>query len=130
MGYHIRLRKSEFCIKKRNKEGALNALKKLGVKNGQNYYSWMNGCDPSQWDSLKEAMNDWRYKVSLNKNGDIDKIEFIGEKMGQDDLLFQTIAPFVDTWSYLHFVGEDGEQWILKFDGVNMVKKKGKMVFE
>jgi hypothetical protein len=127
---------AKFTIKKEKKSAALEALKKLGNgsndprAHGNGYFSWMNDTDPDQWDSIKEAMSEWRYPVQFDKEGNVVGIGFNGEKMGQEEFMFQTIAPFVEAGSCIHMRGEDGSQWRWEFDGKTMKEKQGKVSFE
>ncbi len=143
MGYSINMKtsKSKFNIKKEYKEAALTALKKLGngstdkraaggSSKGERWFSWMNGVDPAQWDSLKEAMDDWRYPIKLDSDGNVVGINFNGGKLGDEEFMFETIAPFVEAGSALHMIGEDGDQWLWEFDGQKMSTKQGKVSFE
>ena len=48
---------------------------------------------------------DQPYDFQLDSDGNITELEFIGEKLGSDFEMFQSIAPYV--W----MIGEDGDQW-------------------
>jgi hypothetical protein len=39
------------------------------------------------------------------------RIHFEGEKIGQEDLLFEAIAPWVRDGSYIEMSGEDDAMW-------------------
>ena len=45
---------------------------------------------------------------------------FIGEKAGDERVLFNALAPFVQPSSFIHFRGEDGECWRWVFDGAKV----------
>lgn len=131
MGYCIQMGRSNFHIKKENKEKALAALKKLGDGSNDSranggdgnikWFSWMNDTEVDQWDSIAQAMDDWRYPIHLDAHGNVDGISFQGEKLGQENLMFEVIAPFVEPDSYIDIIGEDGCRWKLVFDG-NVLK--------
>lgn len=139
MGYCITLANSKFSIKKENFENVLKALKALGngsnrsdARGGSNterWFSWMNGANPEKWKTVFHAMKAWRFPCAVNEEGNISQIAFIGEKYGQEKLMFEAIAPFVEAGSYLHFRGEDGAQWKYEFDGKVMVEKFAKIIF-
>lgn len=140
MGYCIQLKDSKFTIKNENIDKALDAMIQLG--DGSNnedasggrlggktrWFAWMNLANPSEWSSIQRASRDWRYPMDVDINGDVIGISFIGEKIGQEQLMFETIAPFVEAGSFLDFIGEDGAQWRLEFNGKTMLRRQGKPI--
>ena len=127
MGYCIEMRSANFLIRKENEDAALDAVKKLGNGSnddrahgggmGRKWFSWMNNANPNDWDTLKDAMKAWRYPIKKDESGNWGKISFDGEKIGQEDLLFNTLAPFVEPGSVITMEGEDGSVWHWEFDG-------------
>ena len=76
--------------------------------------------------SLKTILDAWRWSVTRSPalaGGDIIAIEFEGEKLGDDDLLFETLAPFVEDGSCIEMEGEDGSvwRWVFEAQGVRKV---------
>lgn len=145
MGYCIRMSDSKFCIKKENCDGALQAAKQLGngsnhpqargstYENGKTtkrFFSWMNDVDVTQWAHIKNAMDEWRYPCKIDSDGNVVKIEFDGEKIGQEEILFNAIAPFVESGSYIEMTGEDGAKWRWVFDGKTCDEKQAKVSYE
>ena len=51
------------------------------------------------------------YDFQLDQDGNITELEFIGEKLGNDFKMFQSIAAYVQDGSYIWMIGEDGFQW-------------------
>lgn len=51
------------------------------------------------------------YDFQLDQDGNITELEFIGEKLGNDFKMFQSIAAYVQDGSYIWMIGEDGVQW-------------------
>lgn len=51
------------------------------------------------------------YDFQLDQDGNITELEFIGEKLGDDFKMFQSIAAYVQDGSYIWMIGEDGVQW-------------------
>ena len=145
MGYCISKNKSKFAIRAGDVPSAFKALQDLGV--GQNddrahgasfehgrqtarWFSWMNGCDPSSWKSISDAMSDWRYPVTLDETGSVVSIDFDGEKIGDENVMFAAIAPFVAKGSFLELQGEDGALWRWVFDGKAMREVQAKISWE
>lgn len=55
----------------------------------------------------------WKYPYDyeLDTDGNIKKIKYVGEVLGDDYSLFQKVAPYVRDGSFIEMYGEDGEQW-------------------
>ena len=66
----------------------------------------------------------------ISENGNIFELNFAGEKLGDDEILFQAIAPFVKKDSYIEMQGECGLIWRWSFDGKTMKEKTANIMFE
>lgn len=88
----------------------------------QRSYSWMHGTSlaAGECNSFEEGMDDWRYPVTTDDEGNVTGISFDGEKIGDEDHLFRAIAPFVTPGSWLEFQGEDGSRWRVTFTGTEV----------
>lgn len=115
MGYYIDFRGCDFRIKASNKEAALSALKKLFVKRKQ--LGWVSQEDIKDKTSLEDALEECRWDTENSIEGDIDCIRFNGEKSGDDEIIFDAIAPYVEKDSFIEMQGEEGEMWRWVFDG-------------
>jgi hypothetical protein len=81
--------------------------------------------------TLKEALSAWRWDSFISEEtGDLVDLTFNGEKLGDDETFFETLAPFVKAGSYIEMEGEDGGHWKWKFDGKTMTEVSGKVVYE
>jgi hypothetical protein len=117
MGYCMNTRESNFRIKKENFDKALLAIKTLDPSQGSGYsrshshFAWVEESEYKSAETLSQALDSWRWSAGISDSGDIDSIDFCGEKLGDDEILFQAIAPFVEAGSYIEMQGEDGEIW-------------------
>lgn len=122
MGYIIKMIESDFVVRKDNFERALESLKSVFIPenmtckdyiNGVEYphFSWVNTKTVLESKTLEDAMMEIRYIPLYNADGDIYKLEFTGEKYGDEEVFFNALAPYVESDSYLSFVGEDGAIW-------------------
>jgi hypothetical protein len=133
MGYNMRQRGSNFRIKKENFDVALKAIVELaddknkhqmsggfwqGGKQTEWHYAWVNMSDLASAKTIKDAIGVWRWEVfsaepeiSREIEEDIVDIYFVGDKIGQENLMFEAIAPFVEDGSYIEMAGEDGAIW-------------------
>lgn len=50
-------------------------------------------------------------------------------KKGDEDVLLQTLAPFIEAGSYMEWRGEDGYLYRWEFDGTTMTEKSGEVVW-
>ncbi len=144
MGYCMDQTESKFKIKAENRVKAFNACReKLVGKQKENgagggsvsmgnwtpHYSWTDNSALENAKTLKEFMDEWRWEITLNDEvkvesdvpiaipSDVTDIQFTGEKIGDDETLFNAIAPFVEKGSYIQMSGEDGESWRWVFNG-------------
>lgn len=130
MGYYMNQVRNKFKIKKENFDAALEALKSVFVEENMTchdwygnkshpHFSWVSTEDVLKSTTLKDALNRIRWKPYHNNNGDINAIVFQGEKIGDEDVFFNAIAPYVVDESYIEMMGEDDYQWRWVFhDGI------------
>jgi hypothetical protein len=121
-------RETDFTIE--DEDGALRAVKDLvGKETVKGYgsgphFAWVdNGFAKAA--TLQEALKCWRWNLDKDYG-----IEFWGEKLGDDQILFDTIAPFVKAGSFIEMDGEDGMKWRWYFDGEKCVEQSGKVTWE
>ena len=138
MGYCIDMRAASFRVPADNFTAARDAIVKLmergakegrGFSSGGNHFSWMNDHGITAETSFEDAMKAWRYPVFLDDEGNVNDIQFWGEKLGQEDLLFEVIAPFVTPGSHIEMHGEDGTIWRWQFDGKTCKEVTAKVTF-
>jgi len=116
MGYCMNMRKCKIRIECENKNSALNILKQF-TKGKQ--FAWVDSEVIQKCTNLEEALHEMRYEAILDDCSNIINLEFIGEKLGDDDKLFNYIAPFVEDGSYIEMAGEDGDIWRWVFTNTN-----------
>jgi hypothetical protein len=135
MGYYMELMESNFSIAPENQAAALKAIKSLAGKETNHgstgdYFSWVDTKDFLNAQTLEEALSVWRWETEIDAYDNVTISEFTGEKLGDDELLFQAIAPYVDKDSFIQMQGEDGSIWRWVFDGNNVEEIQAKLVFE
>lgn len=86
---------------------------------------------PTEYTGLVYAKTEgWPYDFELDGLGNIVRIEYLGEKLGDDLEMFQKIAPYVREGSFLEMRGEDGEQWRWIFRGGKCEEVRAKVSWE
>jgi hypothetical protein len=107
-----------FALKRENQSAALAAIRALSGKGPHSgRFSWVDRDFATRCDNFHDIMDEWRWEPEYDDDGNVDNIEFTGEKIGDDKVLFDAIAPFVESGSYIEMLGEDGTRWKWKFDG-------------
>jgi hypothetical protein len=143
MGYCINQVGQRFFIHKKNFSPALSAIKALATRTNEmsggswgpvfgrtaSWYSWVRTEEFLNAQTLDEALQVWRWEPQIDERGNIYLLNFVGEKLGQDDILFQAIAPYVRNNSYIEMMGEDGARWRWVFRNGECVEKEGKVSF-
>ena len=133
MGYCMEQTDSNFIIKKENFRDALNNLKAVFTPDRMtciDHFSWVRTDIVLNAETLEEALKEIRYDPIFNDNGDIIDVEFLGEKYGDEEIFFTSLAPFVEKDSYISFEGEDGCEWTWSFNGKEVRKNFRKRNFD
>ena len=102
MGVIQSLRSADFHIPADDTSDAFHAIVELMSENqsGSSYdFAYMSRAYPESWDRLEDAMQAWRFPIETDEEGNVVNIEFWGEKTGDEHVLFERIAPFVETGS-------------------------------
>lgn len=121
MGYYMSQLDTEIFISKENFAAALEAVKGLHGQEtiddgGGRHFSWVDD-DFYEKESFPEILSCWHWDAELDEAGNLVDLEFSGEKRGDDEILFNAIAPFVADNSYIRMEGEDSEKWEWLFQG-------------
>jgi len=127
MGYDINVQEVNFTIKEKNKEDALNALKEYCKD--KTHGDWYYPEEILQAKTLEEALEEMRWEPTVS-GGDITNLVFTGERLGEEEFIFQVLGPFVEIECYIKILGECGYNWMYYFDGNRMSEKEGKVTYE
>jgi hypothetical protein len=111
MGYHVEHVDSDFFVAAEVIPSLIETVRNL-VESGQ--YSWIRD-DYKDSEDVVKIFNSWRWNIEQDKHGNIVGIGFLGEKLGDDEVFFKAIAPFVKHDSFIEMVGEDHAMWRWKF---------------
>lgn len=86
------------------------------------HYSWVDTTRLQQASSVWEIMAlFFDDAVTQHQDGASFALEY-DNKLGQEELLFRNLAPFIAPGSYVRWEGEDGLRWRWEFDGTTMVE--------
>lgn len=106
MGYCIEMIDSSFKIKKENAQLALDSLKDFCRNNP--YLKWVSNDTVIHSEDIVEAFDEIRYPLITDENGDYVIEYFSGEKYGNCENIFNSMAEYIEEGSYVDFEGEDG----------------------
>lgn len=118
MGYCMQQHDACFTIKREKQDDCLKAIKALGDNVPKYGYSWVDTSKFMKANDLAAALDAWRWTAEVDdETGDVTAINFRGEKLGDDHVLWNAIAPFVEPDCYIQMGGEDGSAWRWTFNG-------------
>jgi hypothetical protein len=136
MGYCISINEVRFTIKVEKQVLAFDLWRKLrdakpeGTRSGFDRagFAWTEGEALDACTTIGAVLAEFRYAPRFESDaglealtgqgeGDIIGLEFDGEKIGDEETLFEAIAPAVEKGSYIQASGDDGEIWRWVFDG-------------
>lgn len=137
MGYYMDQVDQDFRIKKENIQKAWNSLldimkveKKTICDSSGYHYSWIDTDAVLNAETFEKALSEARFDVETDNNGDIVDIYFNGEKLGDEEIILGSIAPYVESGSYITFQGECDERWKWKFINGTLEEIGGHWVFD
>ena len=125
MDYYMTQSYQAFFITAKNIQKVMKAISILGGRR----YSWVDPNFPS-CETLKDMFAAWRWDIGFDEDGNVDDIQFNGEKLGDDKILFDAIAPFVDEDSYIEMSGEESAEWRWYFKNKKCYELEGVIAFE
>lgn len=140
MGYYMDMTYAVFHMKKENFGKALEALKAVFIPENMTckdfvygeerpHFSWVDTEKVLRSQLIEDALEAIRWDVGFNSNGDIDDIVFTGEKLGDDEIFFDAIAPYVEEGSYIEMHGET-EDWRWVFTKNGLEEKRPHIIWE
>lgn len=125
MGYSFHVEDAAFAIDASRKTRALAAVKALRGR-----FSWVEPAEFTAARTLEDMLEVWGWDAEVTSDGHVTGIDFAREKIGDEDVLFAALAPFVKAGSYIEALGEDGERWRWVFDGERCAVQRARVVWD
>lgn len=91
------------------------------------WYSWTDSMVCRKAETVWEIIDEFVDEIVMNEDGSWQII--FSSKTGQEDVLFETLAPFMEPGSYANWTGEDDSHWRWEFDGEKMITRQGEVVY-
>lgn len=128
MGYGVSVTEMSVSIPEKHEKAAFEALLRFNeecpshMKRGggfvdgeeRRWFSWMRP-DFSEYEDLGMILNDMGFSYSIH-DGKIFVAGWHGDKQGQEDLLMESIAEWVDSGSFVDWIGEDCYRYRWEFE--------------
>ena len=109
MGYYMDQMETDFKFKDNKEKEILNAIKSV-VNNGE-VNAWVNKDAVNKCLTFECALSECRWDYNVLDNYKKSNLIFNGTKLGDEEVLFNAIAPYVEDESYIQMLGEDGLMW-------------------
>lgn len=107
-----------------------NAEKKLkGGWFSPAHFAWMDEDYDEKLTNAKEILDELGFATKYDFDG-LRILSYEAEKIGDEDEFLEAIAKLVKEDSYIEWIGEDGERWLLEFNGEEMRRKNAKISYE
>lgn len=144
MGYMVNVGEQKLAFKKDvDLTAVLRAVKQTmlnpatmdehahGFAAGEKQYSWTETAKLRKATSIYDFIRQFVDDLSLDDENDVYtfRIEF-NSNAGDEEFLFETLAPFIEAGSYIVWTGEGGEHWRWEFDGTKMKTVTGRVVYD
>ena len=71
---------------------------------------------------LVELFAEIRWKAHFDEFGNVVLDEFTGENLGDDEVFFTALAPFIANQSVIEWLGQDGDRWRWEFQDGKMLE--------
>lgn len=128
MGYMVSMTCDVF-IPAEKAADALAAIK--AIREPVEGRSWPYIPDVSQKATLVDALAEWDFMVEVPpESRGFHVIEFVGEKLLDQDLLWDRLGPYVAEGGSIECFGEEHDRWRWYFTGTEMVLQEAKITYE
>jgi len=77
-----------------------------------------------------KVFEEFRWTPEFDLDGNIDNFEFYEYNLGNEDVFFNILGPYVEKNSYVRMRGDDGLHWEYQFNGNKMEEITGILDFE
>ena len=124
MGYYMDQVGADFFIAKENFPDVIRAIHQMDSDG-----SWVRS-EFRETTDLEEIFNCWRWEIFFDEDGNVTDITFRGEKLGDDEVLFKAIAPYVKKGSFIQMNGEGTDQWRWVVNGVSCYEQHPTVIWD
>ena len=130
MGYYVTLTHANFVIPPENLDAAYKAMCDLNVthdsqktggawsggKQTAKWFAWMDANYPETCEDAAEIFKELGFDYYLWDDGSLE-IQGYDRKIGNENLFIEAAGRFANEGWFLHWRGEEGEQWVQTAEG-------------
>lgn len=132
MGYFMYLMESTASFKKKNAKKILDVIKNLHgsetiTDDSGQHFSWVDDSF-SDIEDIEQMFKEWRWEIE-DQGKDYLVTSFLGEKLGDEAVLFEAIAPYMNN-GHIIVRGEDDYIWKWKFNKGKFREVSGRVAFD
>lgn len=144
MGYYVDITECQIFIKKEDFDSCYKAMCELNKlddlktggswssdgKHNEKWFSWMDKNYPDKCKTMEDILYELGFEaLAFDNDGNLVDLCY-NNKIGSEDLFFNSISPWVKSGSYINWVGEDNSTWQYSFNNGSMSVKTGRIVFQ
>lgn len=122
MSYDMTQHDTQFFMDKSNLEAARQALRDAAAD-----CKWFNMRNAR---SLENAVYQFGWSLEFDDDDNVNGIEHLLVCAGDEERLFNAIAPYVKAGSYIQMTGGDDTMWRWSFDGIRCIEQKPTIVWQ
>lgn len=82
------------------------------------------------FDTIDDIFGAWGWQVDKDAHGNIVGLSHIGVSAGDEEILFHTMAKYVNEGSFIEIEYEDEKVWRWEFHGEKVSRKRKKIIYE
>ncbi len=127
MSINILVLNTNFQINSKNMDSAFAVIKRLSSE--MKTIAFVNKETVINSSDIYTALSEWRWHPIIDDENNIIDLEFVGDKLGDEQILFNKISSFVEEKSFILVASDEGKVWRWIFDGENCHYEIGKIVF-
>lgn len=129
MSFSMKQRNAEFYLPKEKFKEACKAIERLFTERSLEYVETDNVLRACRVGDLRRALLYARWSTGQDSHG-LCEIETTATKLGDDELLLSSIAPFVRNDSYIEMEGEDKKIWRWRFRNGECVEEDAHIFYD
>ena len=129
MGYYVSMDFADVVVPADKVDDCLKAINALHDDKQPNHYGWVRFREGG-FKTLKKAFEAWRYDANFDDLGNLHIEYFTGEKLGDDEFFWESIAAHIESGACIDCQGEDRDFWLWDFQEGVCFNRTGKVVYD
>jgi hypothetical protein len=97
--------------------------------NERRWYAWVNNPENDKFQSLEQALSEWNFEGYYDDEANFIIDKFTGEKWGDEGILFQFIAEYINPEAEIYITGEDEDKFKWSFKNKVFLQERAVVVY-